>query len=107
MIIERYKKRRCVRFMEEYKKRFIAEYYALEEKLIKLRDLLAKAHENQLDFNLTCPVVLLKYQHDAMEDYLKFLIMRSFIEEISLDYSDRIKDVYYSAIKDNVIGNYE
>lgn len=107
MIVERYKKRRCVRLMEDYKKRFVIEYYALEEKLIKLRDLLAKAHENQLDFTLSCPITLLKYQHDAMEEYLKFLIMRSFIEEIALHHSDRIKDVYYSAIKDNMIGNYE
>ena len=93
--------------MEEYKKRFVTEYYALEEKFIKLRDMLAKAHEKELDFQPTCPITLLKYQHDAMEEYLKILIMRSFIEEIQLDYSDRIKDVYYAAVKDDLIGNYE
>ena len=93
--------------MEDYQKRFVAEYYELEQKFIKLRDLLAKAHEKELNFELKCPINLLKYQHDAMEEYLKILIIRSFIEEIQLDYSDRIKDVYYSAIKDNMIGNYE
>lgn len=93
--------------LKDYQKRFTTEYYQLEEKVIKLRLIIAKANNNELDFKLACSLTLLKYQLDFMTDYLKMLIIRSFKEEIELSYDDRVKDVYLTAVTNNLVGDYE
>lgn len=93
--------------LNDYQKRFVAEYYQLEEKVIKLRLIIAKANNNELDFELACPLTLLKYQLDFMTDYLKMLIIRSFKEEIELSYDNRVKDVYLTAVTNDMVGDYE
>lgn len=93
--------------LQDYQKRFVAEYYQLEERVIKLRSLIAKAHAGELEFALICPIVLLTYQLDFMTDYLKMLIIRSFKEQIELSYSDEIRDIYLTAITDDQMKNYE
>lgn len=94
-------------FLKDYQKEFITEYYQLEERVIKLRTLIAAYYTGEIESGPTCPIVLLTYQLDFMTDYLKMLIIRSFKEQIELSYSDEIKDIYLTAITDEQMKNYE
>lgn len=93
--------------MPDYKKRFLIEYYQLEERVIKLREILFKAKHDALEFKLSCPVIMLKYQLDSMTEYLKILIIRSFEESIHLEPSNKVKDVEEAAFVDYNAGQYE
>lgn len=69
----------------DYKDRFKAEYYQLEIRYYKLRNVIHKYEFGELDFELSCPIEMLKEQSDFMERYLRILELRAEIEGISLD----------------------
>ena len=64
--------------MEQYKKRFIAEYLELQDKYLKLVAMIYTEHD------LDCPRELLCEQLDAMKTYMRILERRAEIEEIDL-----------------------
>ncbi len=70
--------------MEAYKQRMINEYNELEERTDKLGFMLVKESRGGLDFELSCPVNLLKAQYNAMNAYLNILKVRAEIEEVEL-----------------------
>ena len=54
--------------MEDYKTRFINEYNELKERYCKLNKILVKEEADTLDFQLTCPIYLLKAQLEVMRN---------------------------------------
>lgn len=67
---------------EDYKVRFVKEYKELKEKYGKLHKMIVKAEAGTLDFELDCPLDLLKQQAKAMGEYLHILEIRAEIERI-------------------------
>jgi len=72
--------------MEDYKKRFINEFSELKERTSKLDRIIRKAEQGKLDFELSCPLALLKQQYKAMSKYLDILKTRAVIEEIDMEF---------------------
>jgi len=71
---------------EDYKDRFKGEYAQTLIRLRKLNDMLNKYDEGTLDFTLTCPIYLLRYQSAYMRAYLKTLEERAEYENIDLSF---------------------
>ena len=69
---------------KDYKSRFIKEYKELKERYEKLHNIIVKAEANTLDFELSCPLDLLKEQAKYMGMYLHILEVRAEIEKIEL-----------------------
>lgn len=69
---------------EDYKERFKAEYYQTKIRYDKLHDLVKKYDADTLEFELSCPVELLKHQKSMMGQYLYDLEVRAEIEKIEL-----------------------
>lgn len=69
---------------EDYKDRFIAEYCQLKIRYNKLKTMLDKWDNNELDFTPTCPRSLYDLQIKGMEVYLDVLGDRAEIEKIEL-----------------------
>lgn len=63
----------------DYKERFKAEYYQLEERIKRLKVVI-----NQDNFKPTCPLPLLESQLQHMEDYLQVLKLRAECEGVDL-----------------------
>lgn len=70
--------------MEAYKERMVAEYQELKDKYTKLHKLCVKHDAGKLDFELNCPIELLKRQKAVMGEYLNILEIRAKFEEITL-----------------------
>lgn len=70
---------------DDYKQRFIAEYYQTKIRYEKLNNMIDKYYKNQLDFTPTCPIFVLKLQRDTMLQYLAMLEKRAAYEEIKLE----------------------
>lgn len=70
--------------MEDWKVRFKKEYYELRERFQKLDVMVGRYEKGQLEFEIKCPIDLLKYQRSAMWNYLQILEERAKIEEIKL-----------------------
>lgn len=70
---------------EDYKERFKAEYYQLRIRYTKLKDMLRKWDNGELDFVPTCSRSLYDIQVKAMKDYLSVLEARSDIERIGME----------------------
>lgn len=68
----------------DYKDRFMAEYYQVKIRYQKLKSILDKYEEGTLDFEPSCSISLLMIQRDIMEDYLNVLQDRAITENISL-----------------------
>lgn len=68
----------------DYKERFKAEYRQTKIRYDKLHKMLVKADAGTLEFNLTCPLELLKDQKMHMGRYLYCLEVRAQIECIEL-----------------------
>lgn len=68
----------------DYKERFKAEYRQTKIRYDKLHKMLVKADAGTLEFNLTCPLELLKDQKMHMGRYLYCLEVRAQIEGIEL-----------------------
>ena len=75
---------------EDYKERFVAEYWQLKHRYERLRNMVVKYEAGVLEFKADCPLELLKEQMEAMGKYLYCLEVRARIEKTDLFYS-RIK----------------
>ena len=69
---------------EDYKDRFRAEYYQLEDRIDKLANMLEKYKAGTLDFTPSCSYELLNSQLKAMNEYLLYLTIRAEIEGIEI-----------------------
>lgn len=69
---------------EDYEERFLAEFYQLKIRYTKLRNMLDKWDNNELDFEPTCPRDIYNKQIEAMEAYLDILSDRAEIEKIDI-----------------------
>ena len=69
---------------DNYKDRFMAEYYQVKIRYQKLKSILDKYEEGTLDFEPSCSISLLMIQREIMEDYLNVLQDRAIIENISV-----------------------
>lgn len=69
---------------EDYKEGFKAEYYQLDIRMKKLRDVLEKHKAGTLPFKLTCDYDMLLAQYVYMVGYLSYLQCRAEIEDIEL-----------------------
>lgn len=78
---------------DDYKKRFIAEYWQTKIRYEKLKALNTKIEAGfffdegnpHLDFTPTCPYELLKQQQSIMGEYLHTLELRAVIEGVDLN----------------------
>ena len=69
---------------DNYKDRFRAEYWQVEIRYEKLKDMLVKWDNNELDFKPVCPRDTYDWQLKAMEEYLQVLKVRANMEHIEL-----------------------
>lgn len=67
-----------------YKERFKAEYYQLRIRLEKLKCMLQKWDNDELQFIPTCPRSVYDLQVKSMQDYLAVLVARAMIEKVDL-----------------------
>ena len=70
--------------MEAYQVRYMKEYNDLCERYKKLLKFIRKAECGELDFELNCPLELLKEQADVMKRYIDILLYRDKYEGIGL-----------------------
>lgn len=68
----------------DYKDRFKAEYYQLVIRYKKLKNMLDKWDEGNLEFEPTCPRSTYNIQLNAMVDYIAILEARAVMEDIEL-----------------------
>lgn len=75
-----------VEFMlsNDYKERFISEYYQTEIRYNKLHEMIVRYEANTLDFEPKCSIDILKKQASYMGNYLYMLEVRAEIEGIEL-----------------------
>lgn len=71
--------------MEDYKIRMQEEYKQTKDRYKKLHKMLVKYDAGTLDFELSCPVGLLRDQKSTMGHYLNILEIRAEIENVPLD----------------------
>lgn len=69
---------------DDYIERFKAEYYQLKVRLDKLNTMLEKWDKGELKFSPTCQREFYTRQVKAMNDYLKVLETRAYIEGVEL-----------------------
>lgn len=69
---------------EDYKDRFRAEYYQLEDRIDKLVNMLEKYKAGTLNFTPSCSYELLSYQLQTMNAYKRVLEERAEIEGVEL-----------------------
>lgn len=67
-----------------YNNRFRAEYMQLDIRMNKLKNMLIKYKNKELDFTPNCSYDLLNGQLKAMELYMSYLTERAIIENIEL-----------------------
>ena len=69
---------------EDYKERFVAEYWQLRRRYESLEKMIEKYYLGKLDFEPDCPIELLQHQGDSMHSYLVCLETRAKIAKIKL-----------------------
>lgn len=69
---------------EDYKDRFRAEFYQLEDRIDKLSNMLEKYKAGTLNFTPSCSYELLSYQLQTMNAYKRVLEERAEIEGIEI-----------------------
>ena len=69
---------------DDYKERFKAEYYQVAIRCQKLKSMLDKWDNNQLEFTPTCPRSTYTMQITAMTDYISVLEARAIMENVIL-----------------------
>lgn len=69
---------------EDYKKRFVAEYWQTKNRYDALHRMTIKYEAGTLNFTPTCSLELLKEQKSHMGNYLRVLEIRAEIEKINL-----------------------
>lgn len=70
---------------ESYRKRFEAEYYQVVIRYKKLKTMLEKWDDGELNFIPTCPRSTYNLQIKAMTDYIAVLEARAVMEHIDLE----------------------
>lgn len=70
--------------MEDYKQRMAEEYQELNQRVIKLENILYRHRNGNIDFEPNCPIDLLRAQYNAMCAYMSILEVRSEIEDVDL-----------------------
>lgn len=68
-----------------YKRRLKIEYRQLKRRYERLCKMLTKYEANTLEFELNCPIELLKRQKKTMGEYLNCLEIRAEIENVTLE----------------------
>lgn len=69
---------------ENYRERFLAEYFQTKIRLEKLKIMVNAYEKNLLSFKPICPLSILRDQMEAMEEYLNVLERRAEVEKIDL-----------------------
>ena len=69
---------------KDYKERFKAEYYQVVIRYEKLKSMLDKWDNDQLEFTPTCPRSTYNMQITAMTDYIAVLEARAVMEGVEL-----------------------
>lgn len=69
---------------EDYKNRFVAEYMQTKICAEKLQIVVNRYERGELDFELNCPIWLLKRQLRTMREYLLILDFRAEMEGVVL-----------------------
>ena len=69
---------------EDYKERFKAEYYQVVIRYQKLKSMLDKWDNDQLEFTPTCPRSTYNMQITAMTDYIAVLEAKAVMEGVEL-----------------------
>ncbi len=69
---------------KDYMERFKAEYYQVVIRYQKLKSMLDKWDNNQLEFTPTCPRSTYNMQITAMTDYIAILEARAVMEGVKL-----------------------
>ena len=69
---------------EDYKERFKAEYYQVVIRYQKLKSMIDKWDNDQLEFTPTCPRSTYNMQITAMTDYIAILEARAIMEGVGL-----------------------
>lgn len=69
---------------DDYKERFKAEYYQVVIRYQKLKAMLDKWDNDQLEFTPTCPRSIYNMQIAAMTDYIAVLEARAVMENVIL-----------------------
>lgn len=69
---------------EDYKKRFVAEYWQTKNRYDALHRMTIRYEAGTLNFTPTCSLELLKEQKSHMGNYLRVLEVRAEIEKIDL-----------------------
>lgn len=69
---------------EDYKDRFIAEYWQVRARFDKLCIMHSRMKDGTLDFEPTCPIEIYTKQLDAMVQYIDVLEQRAELEGINL-----------------------
>lgn len=69
---------------EDYKKRFLAEYWQTKNRYDALHRMTIRYEAGTLNFTPTCTLELLKEQKSHMGNYLRVLEIRAEIEKIDL-----------------------
>ena len=69
---------------DDYRQRFIAEYWQVRIRYEKLKSIIDAWNSNKLDFEPTCPKPIYDMQLKAMYDYISVLETRAHLEEIEL-----------------------
>lgn len=69
---------------EDYKERFKAEYYQVVIRYQKLKSMLDKWDNDQLEFTPTCPRSTYNMQITTMTDYIAVLEARAVMEGVEL-----------------------
>lgn len=68
----------------DFKDRVIAEYWQTKIRYNKLHRMIIKHDAGTLEFELNCPIDLLRGQAGVMGNYLEYLEIRAEIEKIDL-----------------------
>ena len=79
---------------ENYKDRFLAEYYQAVIRTVNLRNIIIEYKKGRLDFELNCSIEVLCNQLETMENYICILEERASIEKIEIP----IYNLYLSCI---------
>lgn len=69
---------------DDYKQRFVGEYWELRLRIEKLEDMLRKEELGVLGFKPDCPIGILRDQAHLMHSYLEILEQRAIYEKIDL-----------------------
>lgn len=89
----------------DYKERFKAEYYHSVIRYQKLKAMLEKWDNGELNFNPTCPRGAYNLQIKAMTDYIAVLEMRAMMEGIDLELEGNGSSNKYDNIYDYIAKN--